>query len=304
MVDYHPLTLRFVEGLGASTRESRYALYQRMRATLMAQLRVIEPTLSEADKNREQLALEGAIRKVEEEFVLKSRVQAQSAAPDPLIPPIKDPQVQSTACGPILPAEYTKAPLVPGMSLRRALEENHVDIGEASIAADEGWRDRSKEKPLEGDAQPNSEEDLKTILADLTENKKYDEETASHITKYIKERDLKIIFLEADFTNSYELFNIERKGNTTELTFNRKHPAFSKIFGTTKMAHEDLSKINSAEWLERHTTAVNTIKIIFAAWARYEREAGIPRMSGLQRVRYDWGQIAAQFLKPDDNVML
>ena len=188
--------------------------------------------------------------------------------------------------------------------MRRALEENHVDIGEASIAADEGWRDRSKEKPLEGDAQPNSEEDLKTILADLTENKKYDEDTASHLVKLIKERDLKIIFLEADFTNKFELFTVERKGNTTELTFNRKHPAFSKIFGTTKMAHEDLSKINSAEWLERHTTAVNTIKIIFAAWARYEREAGIPRMSGLQRVRYDWGQIAAQFLKPDDNVML
>lgn len=304
MVDYHPLVLRFIEGLGTSTRESRYALYQRMRTALMAQLDAIEPALPQADKSREQLALESAIRKVEAELVLKSLAEGQSAAPDPLIPPAKDPQVRFAPRDPILQARHTTGPRAPGMSLVHELGENHVGIDEASIAADEGWRGRSKEKPLDDDSQQNSEADLKRIRADLTENKKYDEEAASHITKFIKERDLKIIFLEADFPNSYELFNVERKGNTTELTFNRRHPAFRKIFETSKMTHEDLSKINNAEWVERHTTAVNAIKIIFAAWARYEREAGIPRTSGLQRVRYDWGQIAAQFLEPEDNVML
>ena len=186
----------------------------------------------------------------------------------------------------------------------RTSASRHVDTDEASIVADEGWKDRSKEKPLEGDAQPNSEEDLKTILADLTENKKYDEDTASHLVKLIKERDLKIIFLEADFTNKFELFTVERKGNTTELIFNQNHPGFDQIFGTISMVDEDLSKLTSTELLERLSKAVNATKIIFGAWARYEREAGIDRLRGLQKVRYDWGQIAAQFLEPEENVIL
>lgn len=194
--------------------------------------------------------------------------------------------------------------IIKSQGRSRTATSRHVDADEATIAADEGWKDRSKEKPLEDDAKPNTEADLKKILTDLTEVKKYDEETAKHIVKLIKDRDLKIIFLEADFPNKFELFNVERKGNTTELTFNQNHPAFDQIFGTISMVDEDLSKLNSIELLERLTKAVNATKIIFGAWARYEREVGIARLSGLQKVRYDWGQIAAQFLEPESELNL
>jgi hypothetical protein len=195
--------------------------------------------------------------------------------------------------------------LIRSQGRTRTAASRHVDADKATITADEGWKDRSrKEKPLEDDAKSNTAADLKKILTDLTEVKKYDEETAKHIVKLIKERDLKIIFLEADFPNEYQLFNVERKGNTTELTFNQKHPAFDQIFGTVSMVDEDLSKLSSTELLECLSKAVNATKIIFGAWARYEREVGITRLSALQRVRNDWGHIAAQFLKPDDNVLL
>jgi hypothetical protein len=87
MADYHPLISRAVEGLGASTGEARRALYERARAALVAQLRAIEPPLSEADITRERLALEDAIRKVEAESARKARTDPRPAAP-PRAPPI------------------------------------------------------------------------------------------------------------------------------------------------------------------------------------------------------------------------
>ena len=85
MADYHPLIARAVEGLGTSSGEARRALYERARAALVAQLRGIDPPLSEADITRERLALEDAIRKVEAETVRKSRTEPRPAAP-PLRP--------------------------------------------------------------------------------------------------------------------------------------------------------------------------------------------------------------------------
>jgi len=86
MADYHPLISRAVEGLGASSGEARRALYERARAALVAQLRAIEPALSEADITRERLALEDAIRKVEAESARKARAEPRPAAP-PWRPP-------------------------------------------------------------------------------------------------------------------------------------------------------------------------------------------------------------------------
>src|SRR5271167_1924863 len=99
MADYHPLIARAVDGLGTSTGEARRALYERARAALVAQLRGIEPALSEGDITRERLALEDAIRKVEAETVRKAR-----AEPRPAMPPSR-PSPQ--------PARPTAAPPAP-----------------------------------------------------------------------------------------------------------------------------------------------------------------------------------------------
>ena len=92
MADYHPLISRAVEGLEHSTGEARRALYERARAALVAQLRSIQPALSETDITRERLALEDAIRKVEAESVRKARAERPTAPPRPapsgLRPPI------------------------------------------------------------------------------------------------------------------------------------------------------------------------------------------------------------------------
>jgi len=110
MADYHPLITRAVEGLGNNTAEARRTLYERARAALVAQLRGIDPPLSEAEITRERLALEDAIRKVEAESVRKAR-----AEPRP---------------GPVAPRAINSASRQPVG-------------GTAPVAA--GWRDRQSE---------------------------------------------------------------------------------------------------------------------------------------------------------------
>src|SRR5437868_9963508 len=74
MADYYPLIARAIAGLDPSAPgEGRRALYERARAALIAQLRSVEPPLSESEITRERLSLEEAVRKVESEAAQRAR---------------------------------------------------------------------------------------------------------------------------------------------------------------------------------------------------------------------------------------
>src|SRR5499427_6531773 len=124
MADYHPLIARAVEGLGNNTADARRTLYERARAALVAQLRGIDPPLSEAEITRERLALEDAIRKVEAESVRKARTEPR---PSPVAPrAINAVNRQSTGGA---------APATP-----------------AAAASRDTWRDRQGEAPGDSSA--------------------------------------------------------------------------------------------------------------------------------------------------------
>ena len=74
MADYYPLIARAIAGLDASAPgEQRRALYERARTALIAQLRSVEPPLSESEITRERLSLEEAVRKIESEAAQRAR---------------------------------------------------------------------------------------------------------------------------------------------------------------------------------------------------------------------------------------
>src|ERR1700709_529597 len=74
MADYYPLIARAISGLDPSAPgESRRALYERARSALIAQLRGVQPPLSESEITRERLSLEEAVRKVESEAAARAR---------------------------------------------------------------------------------------------------------------------------------------------------------------------------------------------------------------------------------------
>lgn len=185
---------------------------------------------------------------------------------------------------------------------RSTRRTRHNTPDDVTSATNKAWKDRSKERPLEGGEGANTPESLAEIKTDLTENKEYSEADAEDIVTLIKEADLRVIFLESDFPERYQLFSVEVKGSITEVTFNRKHPAFDDIFGTINMVDEDVKTLTHEELVERLVRAINASKIVFAAWARYEREAGVDRAKALQKVRFDWGQIASVFLQPEDEL--
>ncbi len=99
MTDYQPLIARAVDGLAKNTGEARRALYERARAALVAQLRGVEPALSESDITKERLALEEAIRKVESEAARKALSEPRtSLRPEPRFEP-RAPMPRSAAAG-------------------------------------------------------------------------------------------------------------------------------------------------------------------------------------------------------------
>ena len=74
MADYYPLIARAIAGLDPNAPgESRRALYERARTALIAQLRSVQPPLSESEITRERLSLEEAVRKVELEAAQRAR---------------------------------------------------------------------------------------------------------------------------------------------------------------------------------------------------------------------------------------
>jgi hypothetical protein len=101
MADYYPLIQKAVAGLDKSTGETRRALYDRARTALLAQLRGVEPALSEPDITRERLALEEAIRKVEGEVAFQR-------APEARRPRVEQPARTEVAAEP--PEEFADAP--------------------------------------------------------------------------------------------------------------------------------------------------------------------------------------------------
>ena len=188
-----------------------------------------------------------------------------------------------------------------GAGQRTKPDERYPDKPDDTTGTtNERWKKRSKARPIEGEDRTRTDEDYEEIEKDLVDNKKYSKRDVVELLKLVRSADLQVVFLEADFPNPYQLFNVEIKGNLTEITFNRKHPAFPDIFGTVNTVDEDVNDLQLEDVLERLARAVNASKILFAAWARYEREAGVDNARRLERIRYAWGQIAASFLEPED----
>ena len=180
---------------------------------------------------------------------------------------------------------------------RSSRKTRHGTPDDVTSTVNKAWKVRSDEVPVQGDEQTP---DLTLVQKDLTENKKYNQAVAEELCSLIRDAHLRVVFLEADFPDEFQLFNVEMKGNITEITFNRQHPGFDQIFGTVAMDEQEPGQLTKEEVIERLTKAVNATKIVFAGWARYEREAGMERARALRKVRFEWGRMAARFLEPEE----
>lgn len=101
MADFHPILARAIAGLTDKSPEARRSVYDRARTALVAQLRSLDPPLSEADITRERLSLDEAVSRIEAEIALADALEpafpAELSAPRGAGEPSAPPQARSPA---------------------------------------------------------------------------------------------------------------------------------------------------------------------------------------------------------------
>jgi hypothetical protein len=94
MADFYPVLARAVGALPANTAEARISIYARARAALVAQLRTIQPPLSEAQISAQAAALDDAAQRIEAEYAAPAPEaplpgsEAPAPRPEPVIAPL------------------------------------------------------------------------------------------------------------------------------------------------------------------------------------------------------------------------
>lgn len=158
-------------------------------------------------------------------------------------------------------------------------------------AATDQYRNRREEGfKTNADGESFTEENQGKLKEDLKE-KGYSEEDADDIIVAVKSRGREVIFVEAEVDNP-AFFSVDAKFGVTEIVFNRRHPAYDKLIRTLD---EDVSEANGADLLSRVQNASATLKLLFAAWARYEEE-DLHSRDTIRDMRFDWGRMARKFL--------
>lgn len=142
------------------------------------------------------------------------------------------------------------------------------------------------------DSEVFDEEAKEALVVDLTVEKSYPEADARDIAEAVQKRNRKVIFV-VQSSEMDAFFGVEQKpGGVTEIVFNREHPAHSLLL---KTLDDSVDEATERDLIERIGNASETIKMLFAAWARQEIE-DVPNRERLRRMRQDWGRMARDFL--------
>ncbi len=120
------------------------------------------------------------------------------------------------------------------------------------------------------------------------------EESAGSLAATTIDLGLKYVFGHAASTAG-AFFSVKPKGGTLLITLNTDHPAYEHLVALL----EDSTEATTLDELKMlHTQALDGLKLLLTAWARYEdEEPDGPRRVAVQESREDWGRVARQFLE-------
>jgi len=118
------------------------------------------------------------------------------------------------------------------------------------------------------------------------------DKTASDLSKIalLSDSPSKYLFAVADLETA-AFFSVKPKGGVIIVTLNSRHPAYDKLVHVLEGDDEGDPQI-------RLNQALDGLKLLLTAWARYEDEQPDgQRRERAQDARSDWGRIARQFLQ-------
>ncbi len=175
---------------------------------------------------------------------------------------------------------------------RRSGGSRHDDVSVEDTASTKVKERIEAGHKTEHDDQEYTEEAQRQLVEDLTKNKQYDEDVANSIAQAVQTRGRRVIFVHAAI-DSPAFFNVDvRPGGVTEIVFNSRHPAYEQLVQTLDA---DVSTSSDSELSARIQNASDTMRLLFAAWARYEEE-DVPSQEKIREIRYDWGKMAKAYL--------
>lgn len=179
---------------------------------------------------------------------------------------------------------------------RRSRGKRHDDAGIEDRASTKFKERATTGHETAADKEVFDDKAKTDLVDDLVKTKNYSEPTAKDIADAVQRRERRVIFVEA-VSEMDAFFSVEPKpGGVTEIVFNRSHPAYEYLLQTLD---SDTTNATDRDLIGRIENASDTIKMLFAAWARQEIE-DMPGRERLRRMRQDWGRMARDFLT-DEN---
>lgn len=88
-------------------------------------------------------------------------------------------------------------------------------------------------------------------------------------------------------------FTVRPKAGVITIILNTEHPVYEKL---VDILEEEVDEADIATLRERLTNALEGLKLLLSAWARYEDELDGVKKTAAQDARVDWGRIARDFL--------
>ena len=187
---------------------------------------------------------------------------------------------------------------VKNQNIGRRGKNDRYDKPSVADLATTKFKERAEQGHVtDADKEEFSEDNRQELEKDLVEDKHYPENIATEIANATLTRKRKVDFL-TKAMDGYAFFNVEHKqGGLTAIVFNTNHPFFEQIIGTLD---PELGDETDADLMERVHNAADTLKLLFAAWARYEMEE-IRKQKELFDMRQEWGKMARFFLIESDD---
>ena len=177
---------------------------------------------------------------------------------------------------------------------KRSSRKRHDDPDVDDQATDK-FRERAEsgyEAPSDGAGF--SDVDKENLQDDLVENDHYSSEDAKNIVDAVVSRKRNVQF-STGHLDGHHFFSMKQFGNLTKITFNTNHPIHEQLLEALDPDTEDDT---DADLLDRVHRASDTLKLLFAAWARYELEE-TQKHDELMEMRQEWGKMAKVFLREE-----
>lgn len=178
---------------------------------------------------------------------------------------------------------------------KRSSQKRHDDPDVEDQASDK-FRERADgghEAP--SDDAGFSDDDKENLQDDLVENDHYSSDDAKNIVDAVVSRKRKVQF-STGHLDGHHFFSTKQFGDLTKITFNTNHPIYEQLLEALDPDTEDDT---DADLLDRVHRASDTLKLLFAAWARYELEE-TQKHDDLMDMRQEWGKMTKVFLREED----